>query len=88
MTYTIVVHRDPEGRYLVSVPALKGCHTWGDSLPEALDMAREAILGVIGVMREHGDPVPSDNPSVTVDMTDAAEAFVYRLAIKEAVAVA
>jgi len=88
MVYTIVVHRDAEGRYLVSVPALKGCHTWGETLPEALHMAREAIQGVVEVMQEHGDPIPPDNPSVTVDMTEAAEAFVYRLTIREAAAVA
>jgi len=88
MTYTVVVRRDPEGRYLVSVPALKGCHTWGSTLPEALDMAQEAISGYLAVLQEDGDSAPPDTPNVSVDMAETAEAFVYRLRVREAAAVA
>jgi predicted RNase H-like HicB family nuclease len=42
MTYTVAVLRESDGRYSVSVPALKGCHTWGDTLPEALSHAQGA----------------------------------------------
>ena len=41
--YTVVLMREPDGRYSVSVPALPGCLTWGEHLPEALRMAQEAI---------------------------------------------
>lgn len=41
--YSIVLSEEIDGRYSVSVPALPGCHTWGDSFEHALDMAREAI---------------------------------------------
>jgi len=88
MTYTVVVRRDPEGRYLVSVPALKGCHTWGDTLPEALEMAQEAISGYLAVLQEDGDPAPADTPDVSVNMAETAEAFLYRLKVREAAPVA
>jgi predicted RNase H-like HicB family nuclease len=88
MTYTVVVRRDREGRYLVSAPALKGCHTWGETLPEALDMAREAITGYVAVLQEDGDPIPPDDPNVSVNMAETAEAFLYRLELKEAAVVA
>jgi len=31
-----------DGKMLVSVPSLKGCHTFGDDLPEAIEMAQDA----------------------------------------------
>ncbi len=42
--YTVVFEQDEEGIYLVSVPALKGCHTFGKTFEEAEANAREAIL--------------------------------------------
>ena len=87
MTYTVIVRRDDQGRYLVSVPALKGCHTWGSTLPEALSMAQEAIGGYLTVLQEDGDSPPPDTPNVNVDMAETAEAFVYRLEVREAAAV-
>ncbi len=42
--YTIILHPElEEGGYSVSVPALPGCHTQGDTLEEAIASAREAI---------------------------------------------
>jgi predicted RNase H-like HicB family nuclease len=36
MVYTVVLVREEVGGYSVHVPALEGCHTEGDTLPEAL----------------------------------------------------
>jgi antitoxin HicB len=88
MTYTVVLFREPDGRYSVSVPALKGCHTWGDTVPDALDNAREAITGYVEMLREDGEAIPEDAPNVNVDMSESAEAFVYKLTIREAEPVA
>lgn len=44
LTYQVVISPDEDGSaYNVRVPALPGCFTFGDSLEEALAMAREAI---------------------------------------------
>lgn len=87
-TYTVVLMREEDGRYSVSVPALKGCHTWGDTLPEALDMVKEAITGYLEVLKEDGEPIPPDTPNVNVDMTETAEALVYRITLRETALVA
>ncbi len=43
-TYTIILEPDPEeGGYTVTVPALPGCVTQGDTLEEAIAMAKDAI---------------------------------------------
>jgi len=41
-----------EGCYTVTVPALPGCITEGNSIQEALDNAREAIIGYLESDRE------------------------------------
>jgi predicted RNase H-like HicB family nuclease len=88
MTYTVVLFREPDGRYSISVPALKGCHTWGDTVPDALENVREAIASYLEVLREDGEAIPADPTSVSVDMTETAEALIYKLTVKEAAVVA
>ena len=41
--FTVIIERQPEGEYLVSVPALPGCYTEGETLEEARTMATDAI---------------------------------------------
>jgi len=90
MTYTVVLVREEVGGYSVSVPALKGCHTQGDSLPEALDMAKEAILAYADGERELGKLMPPDVEELTLGVGELTEALVFKVAVplEEAVAVA
>ncbi len=87
LTYTMVLTREQDGGYSVSVPALEGCHTQGDDLPEALWMAQDAIPGYLSVLVEDGDPIPPDADTVALDLGEAKEALVYKLTVQEAVPV-
>jgi len=49
-----VVHEEPEGGFWAEVPSLPGCYSQGDSIPELMDNVREAIAGVLEVLREQG----------------------------------
>ena len=63
--YRIVLTPAPAeegGGYTVTVPALPGCVTEGDTLEEAIAMARDAIEGYIESLRKHGEPIPEDEP--------------------------
>jgi predicted RNase H-like HicB family nuclease len=51
MKYAVVIHEDPEGGFWAEVPALPGCYTQGESIAELMDNAREAISGVLEVLR-------------------------------------
>lgn len=42
--YEVIVERDPEGWYVATVPALRGCHTQARTLEELRERVREAIL--------------------------------------------
>jgi len=44
MRFNIIIEPAEEGGYNVTVPALEGCFTQGDTEEEALKNAREAIL--------------------------------------------
>src|SRR5438067_56807 len=48
--YTIILDRQPDGGFHAYCPALRGCHSQGDSLEEATDNMREADGAL------HGEP--------------------------------
>lgn len=52
--YTIVIHEDPDGGFWAEVPALPGCYSQGETMDELMQNVREAIGGVLEVMREQG----------------------------------
>ncbi|HKE84041.1 MAG TPA: type II toxin-antitoxin system HicB family antitoxin [Vicinamibacterales bacterium] len=44
MTYTAVYERDlNDGRWLVEIPAVPGCHSYGRTIEQARDRIREAL---------------------------------------------
>ncbi len=53
-TFTVIVHEEPAGGFWGEVPALPGCYSQGESVDELLGNLREAITGVLEVMREEG----------------------------------
>lgn len=60
MRYTVLLEREADGGYVVSVPALPGCISQGDTRDEALANIREAIALYIEDCRVAGDPVPTE----------------------------
>jgi antitoxin HicB len=70
--FTVIIERQPEGEYLVSVPALPGCYTEGRTLEEAREMAADAIRAYCASLLKHGEPIPVESPE---------EQFIGRLSI-------
>lgn len=70
--YTIILQPDQEeGGYTVTVPALPGCITQGDTTDEAIEMAKDAIRLHIESLIAEGQPVPQeDTPpqAITIDV--------------------
>jgi predicted RNase H-like HicB family nuclease len=56
--FEVVLQPEEEGGFSVSVPALPGCHTQGETREEALEMAKDAIEGYLEVLEEEGRPLP------------------------------
>lgn len=60
--YMIILHPDlEEGGYTVTVPSLPGVVTEGESIEEAISMAKEAIALHIEGLIAHGLPVPDED---------------------------
>lgn len=68
MRYTAVFEREPDGGYVVSVPALPGCVSEGDTREEAIENIREAILAYVEALRKVGEPVPEDVGCETIEV--------------------
>jgi len=60
MRYTVLLEPEEDGGYVVSVPALPGCVSQGDTRDEALVNIREAISLYVEDCRDAGDPVPTE----------------------------
>ena len=65
MRYPIVIHKDPDSDYGVTVPDLPGCFSGGDTMEEAIEMAHEAITGHIGTLLMDSQPIPDMLPMET-----------------------
>jgi antitoxin HicB len=70
--FTMIIERQPEGEYLVSVPVLPGCYTEGRTFEEAREMADDAIRAYCASLLKHGEPIPIESPE---------EQFIGRLSI-------
>lgn len=60
LNYRILLRKEPEGGYTVTVPALPGCITYGDDVTEAIEMAKEAIGLYLESLIAHGEEIPTE----------------------------
>lgn len=66
-TFTVVIHEEPGGGFWGEVPALPGCYSQGETVDELLANMREAIAGVLEVLREEGR-----KPETSIQVVDLA----------------
>jgi antitoxin HicB len=59
--YKIMLRPEPEGGFTVVVPSLPGCITYGSTLSEAKEMAKEAIELYLESLTAHNESIPNDN---------------------------
>lgn len=67
MKYTVILLPEQDGGYSVICPALPGCASQGDDLPEALGMIKEAAELWLEVWFEEGRALPVETPDVVAD---------------------
>lgn len=60
-TYRVLLTPEAEGGFSVSVPALPGCFTQGETVEEAMEMAKEAISLYIETLELEGGLIPDDS---------------------------
>lgn len=58
--YTAVFEPAAEGGFIVTVPALLGLVTEGDTIEEARAMVKDAIRGYLESLLKHGEEIPTE----------------------------
>jgi predicted RNase H-like HicB family nuclease len=69
LSYRVLLRKEPEGGFTVNVPSLPGCVTFGETLEESLDMAREAIELYIESLQAHGEEIPTEKEVLEYTLT-------------------
>ncbi len=58
--YKVLLRKEDDGTSTVIVPSLPGCLTFGRTVEEAVEMAKEAIEGFIACMIARGEEAPAE----------------------------
>ena len=63
-SYKIFIVPDETGGYVVTCPSLQGCYSQGETIEEALENMREAILLCIEDLETEGEIIPDPSKSL------------------------
>lgn len=69
LNYRILLRKEPASGYTVIVPTLPGCITYGDTIDEAIKMAKEAIELYIESLKIHGEEIPTEEDTLEYTLT-------------------
>ena len=69
ISYRILLRKEPEGGYTVTVPSLPGCVTYGKSIEESIEMAKEAIELYLESLKSHHEEIPNDEGTLEYTLT-------------------
>lgn len=61
MTYKVFIKKGEDGKYIVSVPSLPGCHSQGKTIDEARANIEEAVSAYLKVAKKFGDKISLDD---------------------------
>jgi antitoxin HicB len=61
-----------DGVFVVSFPDLENCFTDGETLPEAVEMAEDALGSLLSVMEDDGDHIPAPSKAEDIELPDGA----------------
>jgi len=64
LKFTVVFEKAEEGGYIVSVPALPGCMTQGETFEEAETMIKDAIECYCSSLAKHKKFIPKENGEI------------------------
>jgi len=64
LNYRVLLRKEKEGGFTVIVTSLPGCVTYGETLEEALAMAREAIELYLDSLIAEGEEMPTDEATL------------------------
>ena len=60
LTYTVKIKKIGKEGFMVTVPKLPGCVTWGKTYEEAVSAAQDAIMGFVQALVKARQSVPTE----------------------------
>ena len=60
-SYTVILEREAEGGYHAFCPALRGCHSHGNTYEEAVKNIEEAVQAYLESLQAHAEPIPTED---------------------------
>ncbi len=58
LSFTVLIEQDEDGVYIGTVPDIKGCHSYGDTIDELLNNIKEAIIANLEVLKKESSELP------------------------------
>ncbi|MBQ9997322.1 MAG: type II toxin-antitoxin system HicB family antitoxin [Clostridia bacterium] len=83
VVYPAVLHRE-DGAYWIEFPDLEGCQSFGDTLMEIMDNAKEALTGYCLTLIEEQRKLPAASDLDTIEMEDGDGIVVIEANLKDA----
>src|SRR5579862_2542020 len=90
MNYIALIHKEKKSDFGVSFPDFPGCITAGKTLDEAKDMAYEALLEHVTLLKEMNETIPQPSSLDDIMSSDAnheAVAFLVTMPSQKSVRV-
>ncbi|UCE39311.1 MAG: type II toxin-antitoxin system HicB family antitoxin [Thermoplasmata archaeon] len=69
--YKVILEPDEDGGYVVVCPSFQGCYSQGETIEEALENIKEAILLCIEEAEAEGEKIPDPSKSLVATVTVA-----------------
>lgn len=77
LKYDVIFEEQPDGGYTVTVPALPGCISEGDTFEEAKSNIAEAITAYLESLAKDGEQIPERNSNVFVSQVGVQNPFLH-----------
>jgi predicted RNase H-like HicB family nuclease len=59
--FVVIIERDEDGQYIGTVPNIKGCHSYGETIDELLKNIEEAIEANLEALKAENKTIPTSN---------------------------
>ena len=74
LNYRILLKKELEGGYTVTVPMLPGCVTYGKNIDDAIKMAKEAVELYLETLKAHHEIIPTEDKILETSVAVEAHA--------------
>ena len=74
--YPAIFHHEDDS-YWVEFPDLEGCQTFGESLPETMELASDALGVYLAVRLDEGLNIPAPSPLEQIKADEGFATYIY-----------